>query len=335
MKKIYFSFLILISILAFSDAQEYKWMPQGQGILPDGYGIIDLSVVDENTVWALAYPTFIYFSDVDTISDAIIIKSVNGGVDWDVYTFNNLAFYCLSAVSDSIAWASVVDEQGDDSYFYQTTDGGETWQLKHTLFGINFPALKFTSIDTAYWTNADYSGNTYDGGTSWQLYDITVPFGSDSYFSYVSIQNWLEAKGDTLLWGDNKQIYRSTNGGMNWESVHSFFGDHEITSIAFDDAGNGLAISDFDVPLVPVTTNNFRDNTIIWKSGNFGETWEMAPNAPFPLSVVTHVPGEDSTFFAVSGAYHWIEDPQVELSWASAYTSDGGLRWMALKFVKY
>lgn len=324
MKRIYLTCLFALSLSAFCKAQ---WKPQGQGILPDGYGIIDLSVVDENTVWALAYPTMIYLSDVDTIPDAIIIRTVDGGEEWDVYTFSDTAFFCLSAVSDSIAWASVVDEQSNDSYFYQTIDGGESWELKHTLSGINFPVLKFTDKDRGYWTNTGHSGYTNNGGVNWTEYSVVVPGVPNSYFSYISPQNWLEAKGDTLLWGNNNRIFRSVNGGISWQVVHTFSGNREITSIAFDDAGNGLAISDFDVPPVPLSANNFRENTILWKSSDFGETWTTAPTAPFPLSVITHVPSEENTFFAVSGAYHWFDNPQVELSWTSAFTTDGGLTW--------
>lgn len=323
MKKLYLTLLFAISLFTLCNAQ---WKPQGLGILPDGYGILDLSVVDESTVWALASDRF--NGDIDTIPE-IIIKSTNGGVSWEVDTldaFIDKGILSLSAVGGEIAWLSAIDAQGN-GYFYKTINGGDSWQLKHTLPGTMnnpwYPVLKFTDTARGYFLDAfsDHSGNTPDGGVTWNEYPMTSPFISGEYYSPICPQNWMEAKGDTLLYGTNKRIFRSVNGGMSWEVVHSFSGNYEITSVAFDDNGFGLASADFTIPPI-----NFLDYTVLRKSENFGKNWELLPNADLPLSCLTQVPGQTKTFFAISGAYGWW-DAQTQLSWASAYTSDGGQTW--------
>ncbi len=325
MKKLYLPLLFSLSLFTFCHAQ---WIPQGQGILPDGYGIIDLSVVDESTVWALASDRF--DGDFDTIPE-IIIKSTNGGADWEVDTldqFIDKGILSLSAVSGEIAWLSAIDAQGN-GYFYQT-NGGDSWELKHTLPGTMnnpwYPVLKFTDTARGYFVDAysDRSGNTQTGGLIWNEYPIVALFISGEYYSPICPQNWMEAKGDTLLYGTNKRIFRSVNGGMSWEVAHSFSGNYEITSVAFDDNGYGLASADFTIPPI-----NFLDYTVLKKSEDFGDTWEPLPNADLPLSCLTQVPGQSKTFFAVSGAYGWWY-PQTQLSWASAYTTDGGVTWKTI-----
>jgi len=190
------------------------------------------------------------------------------------------------------------------------------------------PVLKFIDENRGYyagiWTNR--SGKTSDGGHTWTDNSLGLgTFFSDEYWGTVCPQNWLEVKGDTLWFGTSKRIVRSLNGGMSWENhFPEFPGNNMISSIAFNDSGHGLAISDvnFDLPM----DDSFLDFTIAWKSEDYGANWELLPNIEFPLTVITQVPGRDKSFVAISGSWQWF-DPQSQLSWASAYTTDGGETW--------
>lgn len=325
MKKIFYSLLCVLLLPVFCNAQ--SWTPQGQGILPYNFGIIDLSAVDENTVWALA-------SIIDKVSSdsALLIKSTNGGADWEVHPLKQLAnrsFVSLAAVNDSTAWLTAYSSRGI-SYFYQTTDGGADWALKYTVpgsFTAQFaPVLKFSNEQTAHYVGIwpGKSGKTTNGGTTWSAHSIPN-FFNDEYWGVACPQNWLEVLGDTLWFGTSKRIFRSTNGGQNWQSIYPDFpGNNQITSVAFDHSGNGLAISDNDLDLPWIT--GFLDHTILWKSEDFGATWALMDTVGMPLTSMTRVPEMEKTFVAVSGFGGWYE-PLLQHTWVSVYTTDGGITW--------
>lgn len=330
MKKIHLPLLFSILLPVFCNSQ--SWIPQGQGLLPAGYGIYDLCTVDENIVWALATNEL----DNSSSDSTLIIKSVNGGANWEVHTLQQLTgrfFVSLAAVNESIAWLSAYSSQGI-SYFYQTTDGGANWELKYTVPG-NFtaqfaPVLKFSDENTGHYVGIwpGKSGKTSDGGTTWSAHSLPN-LSNDEYFGVVCPQNWLEVLGDTLWFGTSKRIIRSTNGGQSWQSIYPTFpGNNQINSVAFDHAGNGLAISDVDDDLLPGIAA-FLDHTILWRSDDFGATWALMPDVDMPLSSMTIVPGMTKTFVAVSGLWGWYES-QVQHSWASAYTTDGGITWIEI-----
>ncbi len=324
MKKIFFPLLYAFLLPVFCNAQ--SWIPQGQGILPYSFGIVDLSAVDENIVWALA-------SNIEEINadSALVIRSTNGGADWEVHTLKQLTnqtFVSLAAVNDSTAWLTAYSSQGI-SYFYQTTDGGANWSLKYTVPG-NFtaqfaPVLKFSDEKTGHYVGIwpGKSGKTINGGTTWSAHSIPN-FFNDEYWGVACPQNWLEVLGDTLWFGTSKRIFRSTNGGQSWQSVvPDFPGNNQITSVTFDHSGNGLAIADNDLDLPGIP---FLDHTILWKSEDFGATWTLMPVVDMPLTSMRKVPELEKTFVAVSGLWGWHESA-IQHSWASAYTTDGGITW--------
>lgn len=329
MKKIFLLQLVLCFMLLFS--AKAQWIPQGQGLLPDDYGILDLSAVDENIIWGLASNNF---SNDGTIggSPEFIIISIDGGTSWEVRALTALSdrnIVSLSAVNGNIAWISTNDASGS-RYFYQTTDGGLTWEVMHAIAGnSNFlwaPVLKFIDETRGYYVGiwTDRAGKTVDGGNTWTQNSL-FSFLEDEYWGTSSPQNWLEVKGDSLWFGTSKRISRSIDGGNSWtHSFPTFPGNNLITSVTFDDIGYGLAISDSDLNLSYV--ESFLDHTIAWKSENFGETWDLLPDIDLPLSSITAIPGEEKMFIGVSGLWEWF-DSQIQLSWASAYTTDGGISW--------
>ena len=330
MKKINFTLLLVSLFPMLVPAQSPHWIPQGQGILPDDYGIMDLSVVDENIVWALASNDFDEDGNLGGDPE-YIIKSVDGGDSWEVHTLDALSdrnIGSLTAVNGDIAWLSVLDASGTP-YFYQTINGGMDWVLRYTVSGTpnSIPYIKFIDDLRGYFVSSgnSRSGNTSNGGSSWSENDMFTFLSDESYLE-APAPNWLEVKGDTLWFGTNKRMARSIDGGTNWESIFPEFpGNNAITSIAFDDTGYGFAVSDNNLDFWP-NDEWYLDYTVAWTSEDFGETWSLPSNINFPINGITYVPGEDKTFVAVSGVWQWF-DPQIQLSWASVFTTDGGITW--------
>lgn len=324
MKKVSFTLLSVLFCLTLSRAQA-EWIPQALGVLPEGYGINDISAVNEEVVWAIANNSAEPTLDAD---QEYILKSIDGGNAWDTIPLGDLSqleFVSLSAVSGDVAWLSMND--GQDAFFYQTTNGGLDWALKYTLEGlpnkVPYPVLEFVDEDRGYFVCLEVkkSGKTMDG-TNWTV----TPFTLNGFYVYsTGAGNLLEAKGDTLFWGTSDRIAKSTNGGMTWGYTYPDFpGMNTIYSIAFDDTGYGLAISDGDDALPSPLW--FLDHTIILKSEDFGASWEFLPDVDFPLTAMSEIPGEEKTFVAVSGVWGWWDTTYVG-PWTSAYTLDGGVNW--------
>lgn len=323
MKKLFTAFLFGISFLSTAYSQ---WEPQGKGVLPLAYGVDDLSAVDENVVWVLAHDDSFYPDSFPQV----ILRSINGGIDWDVYPVNNLYVQSLTGVNDSIAWISALDSYTSGiGYFLQTTTGGASWDQKYSYTGsinsqgdtLTSPVLKFINEKQGYFVDiqARRAGSTQDGGLTWTVNDSF--YVQNEVFWFPSPQNWLEAKEDKLWFGTSKTLKKSEDGGMSWQST-SIPGDNLILSVNFDDSGYGIASTDVSYQNNAV---NFLDHTVLWKSEDYGESWEPLSDLDYPVTSVTQVPGEEKTFFGVSGVYSWWFGESN--SWASAYTTDGGESW--------
>ncbi len=333
MKKI-FTLFCFVAIIANAHAQPGgQWVPQGENLLTNDYGTNDISVVDENIVWTVACKT--NFSTY-TFEDCLLLRTIDGGENWTFVDVSGLVFTFIvgvHAISETTAWITTCDGDANQKSIHKTTDGGDTWVAQYSeevppnrLFP---PAVKFTDEQTGFfidiWGKA--SGRTADGGMTWETSDLFTNEAENLFFYWgqLSQQNWWDVKGDTIWWGTSRYIARSINGGVDWEYFFTNLPQNNpIQAIAFNPEGLGLAISDQQTILGYTSISE----TVVLRSEDFGATWTPLPNVPFPMSIITYIPGTENSFIGVSGEWFTFSEQLGE--YVSAFTPDGGETWQML-----
>lgn len=197
-----------------------------------------------------------------------LLKSDDGGASWfklyipftGEYYFSDLAVYFLNGMEGYVG-----TEEGE---IFFTKDGGRTWETRLTGSWSEFRHLFFLSKDKGYATSGwgDLL-QTVDGGRSWTGVDLSalgwnprvrdILFTNDKdgfmigeYKFYTTSdggKTWAESQnvygGDVakikflsenmgFLYGGNGLIYKTTNGGDNWEMTFPGISPGHIVGIA-------------------------------------------------------------------------------------------------------
>jgi photosystem II stability/assembly factor-like uncharacterized protein len=219
-----------------------------------------------------------------------VIRSTDGGADWTFQNVGLVAGYALGGnispnfAADQTAWAA--DVKG----LQRTNDGGATWQsmpgpgvsiaARTVAVSPNFAQDDTVLIGTEQLAThpdacppptaapasgaSSYSGAfvSKDGGSTWLSTNLTGVTGIDSFAispGFATDQTAFAASAQT-------QLYKSTNGGMNWAPITLPPADQKIATVA-------------------VTPSFSTDHTVfvamlvggIFKSMDAGTTWTELP----------------------------------------------------------
>lgn len=151
-------------------------------------------------------------------SNGGVYRSVDGGESWDT-------LYSVSDVLSSGLRLFIHPTNHKILYMiygslYRSTNAGQTWQTIFSSFG---PLVRLginrKNPDIMYVTKSIPYGavfKTTDGGLDWN--DASNGLPSEEYFQAGPIEINPEFP-DTILLGTNAGLYRSTNGGMNWDTT--------------------------------------------------------------------------------------------------------------------
>ena len=199
----------------------------------DSYTISSNNSIDkvlftsEQTAYALSY---------DRLS---LYKSDNGGASWNVVYNMGTTLNDVSFRNDTEGYAII-----HNVYIGHTLDGGTSWQVKYTSpTSLNF--IYALTERSNYAAGTDYSGmgfllRTIDTGNTWQRFNIDQ--GGVQYLKMISESNgWciLSTQG-----GFNSSIYKTNNGGANWNNVNAPMGGCFYSAYALDE--NNLWIVLYD-----------------------------------------------------------------------------------------
>lgn len=329
MKKLFTLIFSLFIFSAGSAQEEGMWVPQAENRVPEDFYVYDISAVDENIVWVLLCP------QESNGEPCQILKTLDGGDTWtdlDISSLGGSFAVSLFALSATTAWITIADTPAAIRYIYKTTDGGDSWTEQRAITATDpnrvfAPVIHFNNEQRGFYLDVfgNRAGRTVNGGDTWSL-SVLWNFGPAWFFGILSSGNWWDVKGDTIWWPTSRYIHRSTTGGLFWTEVPLPDTNHTVSSVKFGNNGLGLAISDVDI------TNGYAgdyvmNETVVYRSINNGNSWTRLDNLPFPLSVITHIPGTDNGFIGVSGAWHFTDMGQ---EYASAYTLDGGDTWTVI-----
>ncbi len=170
-------------------------------ILPEGE-FSSIYFIDDSTGWM-------------TCADGKILKTTDGGNNWDYYQYGSTDDILLLTGLD------FTDEQNGWCVGYRglvlhTTDAGETWNKQEINSNGYFGSCKFTDSLTGWIGNVKGEVfKTIDGGKNWTLHK-TFKWIDDIYFINKNIG---------LISDEEGNIHRTSDAGETWSTNNIFDSD--------------------------------------------------------------------------------------------------------------
>ena len=200
------------------------------------------------------------------IKEVIFIDSLNG---WGIGSFGSIAkttdageTWIEQLYTDADNFYSIKFNNHQDGFvvgsfgrIYFTTDSGNTWKLKKMKY--DDQTLYDISIKNSNYFIVGESGVMYkstDYGNSWTSLDV-IGFNSFKDIQFINNKiGWMIGTSDSAV------IYKTVDGGINWEVKYSYYGG--IDALYFLDAVNGWVVGDWG---------------FIYLTEDGGETWKKVP----------------------------------------------------------
>jgi photosystem II stability/assembly factor-like uncharacterized protein len=208
-----------------------------------GYNCYSLCFQDANTGWALFNP--------EASGSLYHIKiTTNGGSDWFVRYSSVVPKYniCKSRGSHSNLWVV-----GDDGFVLKSTDGGEIWEeVSINFYPFALHSVYFINNDVG-WVGGgadfyDHSGTawlykTTNGGLDWleQFFDNSSYHKTKSIYFINENTGWISTDNLRPTGGDHGMIFKTIDGGENWEHQYIFEG-RVLNSINFHNENVGWSV---------------------------------------------------------------------------------------------
>ncbi|MBC8047433.1 MAG: T9SS type A sorting domain-containing protein [Fimbriimonadaceae bacterium] len=319
MKKLTFTLIILFHAFVNAFGQ---WQETGSGITESPRIIWGISVVDSQTVWAIAdHP--LLFGD-----SKVFTKTVNAGATWlsgqiDESLTNHFPGN-IFALDENTAWVIMIEYPAQDKIkIYKTIDGGTSWIEQAGEFndsGHAFAALYFFNENEGVGFGSPGTGDpaidslqifrTANGGDTWSRIppsELPTPLEEEGVWVYSGNGSY-DAVGDNLWFVTRtNRLFRTTDKGLTWEAYNTGITNPSgLTSIAFQDANTGIAVT-----YGPQKGSKTIDG---------GETWEtiILPSSP-PAAAIEFIPGTENTYIIGDGFV--FDNDELSIS------TDGGETW--------
>ncbi|MBN8571234.1 MAG: T9SS type A sorting domain-containing protein, partial [Ignavibacteria bacterium] len=235
----------------------------------------------------------VYFINNNTgfagLQSGKLSKSTDGGLNWRVDSIYDFSITKIKFFNSSTGIAAT-----NYGSIFVTTNTGETWvERVITPDQSQIYSSAFINAQTGYIATYSKIWKTNDGGISWQLSHQVISQRGVSSISFLNEQtgfisgfdgtilktqnagvNWsnlqsnvtaiiqlLTVDSDKCFFiSDNLKIYRSLNGGSNWQTYSASITQSSLTEIKFFDENTGYIIGD--------------EGTFL-KTTNSGEQWSI------------------------------------------------------------
>jgi photosystem II stability/assembly factor-like uncharacterized protein len=271
--------------------------------------------------------------------------TTDGGEHWraaQVPGAETLQFRDVEAVDARIAYLLSIGS-GEDSRIYQTTDGGQTWDLQ---FQSHDPAAFYDCFD--FWsphrglTFSDAVGDRFPAikttnGRTWQDIGGQLPKAQPGEAAFASSGTCVNTQGERHAWigtagAARARVLATTDAGATWNAYLIPDGFTQgtpvsgIASVEFRDRFHGI-LGGGDV--VASTTPQVN----VARSTDGGVTWALTTPTPFTGAVygLAYVPNRlKQTVVATGpGGAAWTPDegdtwtllPGIDNCWAVAFAS--------------
>lgn len=252
--------------------------------------------------------------------------------EWKIQKVVERGISCIACFDQQRCVIGGQEIQFDDTFIYQTVDGGETWKKIYADM-TTFPKVAL-QIRNLAWISPDvivasadssYIIRSIDGGKTWaktRVYD-GFPYAKPMYFC-DSLHGVLFETKEIPNEEFNRPMVTS-DGGATWQTIPEPRGSGEVSQsiitrgaciapgrfVGFETRAEGFAIS---------------------RTINYGKTWDRKIN-PFPLLSGLRGYGE---FFFLDSMNGWFSLPEAYEKKVSGYptliarTNDGGESWQVV-----
>lgn len=221
-----------------------------------------------------------------------------------------------------IRHASFIDMQRgwalfNDTYFFQTSDGGETW-IELPRLDRAFIEMQFVNPTTGWAILPDGLYKTTDVGHSWEL------VLDKTFAGWQPVMTFVDEKTGFLTFDGS--INRTTDGGKTWQGINreAFPGLKQdvwgerwgVSSLTFTDPMNGFALlRNCIMPACNMRLYVTHDGGISFQLVSESGTEKM--NSPLNF----WRPGDE--IFFLNDHWGWFVGNQYSFQW----TEDGGKTW--------
>ncbi len=291
------------------------WIEQASGFSTPSRGITNFSIVDANTIWALAYDGSGNNANVQEFT-----KTTNGGDSWGPGTIDvgnsTLGIAMIHARSATKAYIAAYKTNTGTQGIYVTTDGGSTWTRQTSADYQS--STSFTNV-VYFWNDNDgfcmgdpVNGEfelytTTNGGSTWTAVNgDNIPNPLSGEYGYTG---QYDAVGNDIWFTTNKgRLYHSSDKGYTWtvsQTPVSDFGGQTVSAVFdFKDSNNGIII----------------DNSgNVYKTTDGGQNWTSVSITGNVFTLGVDWIDGTNTIFSAGG------NPA-----GSSYSTDGGMTWTTI-----
>lgn len=289
------------------------WIPQHTKFSFANRGIKNISILNANTAWTVAY-------DYNNPQNAIreYARTIDGGTTWKSGTINGINGFKVASVSSSgptKAWICAYDPINGGGKILITPTSGDSWVIQSTA---TFAApegrpifIRMVSSSTGVCVGNPNGGyfeiyTTTNSGALWnRVIQANIP---NPLAGEKAIDGAYSAVGNTIWFATDKgRIYKSTDKGLTWNVTSTSFA--AINKIVFKDANNGTMLCNTGTTALARTTDG-------------GTTWtNFTPNGKFFAQDLAYLSGTAST---------WVSVSDEAGNSGSSYSIDDGDNWTQL-----
>ncbi|MCW8811205.1 MAG: YCF48-related protein [Ignavibacteriaceae bacterium] len=217
----------------------------------------------------------------------VILNSINNGISWDENYVNATWLSDIKFINDDLGF--IVGSISGLACIYSTKNGGDSWELQQTFNEYSgIEGIEFASENLG-WMIA-YSNGLLKSADLGQTWNVVV----DSIYFFGNIAT----SGDSAWFSYGRNVLRTTNAGLSWESFRVFnyeginFGAGRIdfvnSKVGYLSTGDGRVFKTQDggetwieeecPSVMPIQAIDFVDVKRGWTFGDCGTILKRDPN---------------------------------------------------------
>lgn len=205
----------------------------------------------------------------DCNKGSILLKTTNGGELWSKIFFEDFTeIYCLKFFDDLKGLAIIYTPDvpnSRDYYIAKTSDGGNNWEFID--LAIYPPYDKFFCVDDIVFIAGENQKifKSKDFGNNWEIINTPIPAWNDIRGIYFYNENIGFIDGQS-------NIYKTTNGGLNWETADFPFYSFEVFHFYNETEGFNIeSVFDYEGGDFPTFKGS-----IGYQTFNGGKSWDKS-----------------------------------------------------------